>query len=184
MPAAEAATTLGTSVAAVNSALQRARAALADAGDVGEVTEPDDPEVRAVIQRYVRAFEAADVPALVRLLADDAVLEMPPVPLWYRGSRDYGLFMHRVFEMRGPGWGIRQLTANGEPALAAYAPEPGGGHRLHTLQVFTVTGGRVARNVVFADPGVFQGLRPARADFFSRIPLAAMSRAGAAGMYR
>jgi len=78
------------------------------------------------------------------------------VPLWYRGSRDYGRFMHRVFEMRGPGWAIRQLTANGQPALAAYAPEPGGGHRLHTLQVFTVTGGRVARNVVFADPAVFE----------------------------
>jgi RNA polymerase sigma-70 factor (ECF subfamily) len=154
--AAEVAVQLGTTVTAVNSALQRARGALADAGDAGEVNEPDDPGVRAVIGRYVRAFEAADVPALVRLLTDEAVLEMPPVPLWYRGSRDYGLFMHRVFEMRGPGWGIRQLTANGEPALAAYAPEPGGGHRLHTLQVFTVTGGRVARNVVFADPAVFE----------------------------
>jgi RNA polymerase sigma-70 factor (ECF subfamily) len=122
---------------------------------MGEVAEPDDPEVRAVIQRYVRAFEAADVPALVRLLTDDAVLEMPPVPLWYRGSRDYGLFIRRVFEMRGTGWGMRPLTANGQPALAAYAPEPGGGRRLHTLQVFTITGGRVARNVVFADPAVF-----------------------------
>ena len=154
--ATEVAVQLGTTITAVNSALQRARAALADAGDVGEVTEPDDPEVRAVIRRYVRAFEAADVPALVRLLTDEAVLEMPPVPLWYRGRRDYGLFMRRVFETRGTGWGTRRLTANGQPALAAYAPEPGGGHRLHTLQVFTVTGGRVARNVVFADPRVFE----------------------------
>jgi RNA polymerase sigma-70 factor (ECF subfamily) len=154
--ASEVAAQLGTTVAAVNSALQRARAALADTGDVGEVTEPDDPEGRAVIDQYVRAFEAADVPALVRLLADEAVLEMPPVPLWYRGSRDYGLFMRRVFGMRGPGWVMRRLTANGQPALAAYAPEPGGGHRLHTLQVFTVTGGRVTRNVVFADPHVFE----------------------------
>ena len=154
--AAEVAAQLGTTVTAVNSALQRARAALADVGDVGEITEPGDPEVRAVIQRYVHAFEAADVPALVRLLTDDAVLEMPPVPLWYRGSRDYGLFIRRVFETRGTGWGMRHLTANGQPALAAYAPEPGGGHRLHTLQVFTVTGGRVARNVVFADPRVFE----------------------------
>ncbi len=154
--AAEVADQLETTVAAVNSALQRARAALTQAGDMGEVAEPADPEVRAVIQRYVQAFEAADVPALVRLLADDAILEMPPVPLWYRGSRDYGLFMHRVFEMRGPGWGMRQLTANGQPALAAYAPEPGGGHRLHTLQVVSVTGGLVTRNVVFADPAVFE----------------------------
>jgi RNA polymerase sigma-70 factor, ECF subfamily len=93
----------------------------------------------------------------VRLLADEVVLEMPPVPLWYVGSRDYGLFMHRVFGMRGPGWVTRQLTANGQqPAFAAYAPEPGGGHRLHSLQVFTVTGGQVTRNVVFADPHVFE----------------------------
>ena len=157
--ATEVAGQLGTTVTAVNSALQRARATLADAGeaaDVGAVAEPDDPEVRAVIGRYVRAFEAADVPAIVQLLTDAAVLEMPPVPLWYRGKRDYGLFMRRVFESRGTNWRISHLTANGQPALAAYAPDPGGGHHLHTLQVFTVTGGRVARNVVFADPRVFE----------------------------
>ncbi len=152
--ASEVAAQLDTTVAAVNSALQRARGALAETRDLGEVSEPDDPRVRAVIDRYVQAFEAADVPGLVGLLADEAVLEMPPVPLWYRGRRDYGLFMRRVFEMRGPEWAMRQLTANGQPALAAYAPEPGGGHRLHTLQVLTVTGDRVARNVVFADPPV------------------------------
>ncbi len=154
--AAEVAAQLGTTVTAVNSALQRARAALADVGDMGEVTEPDDPRVRAVIRQYMRAFEAADVPALVRLLTDEVVLEMPPVPLWYRGSRDYGLFIRRVFETRGTGWGMRHLTANGQPALAAYAPDPGGGHRVHTLQVFTVVGGRIARNVVFADLAVFE----------------------------
>ena len=161
--AAEVAAQLGTTVPAVNSALQRARALLAETGDAGEVTEPDDPEARGVIDRYVRAFEAADVPALVSLLTDDAVMEMPPVPLWYRGSRDYGLFMDRVFEMNGTGWATRQLTANGQPALAAYAPDPAGGHRLHTLQVFTVAGGRVARNVVFSDPRVFEAFGlPAR----------------------
>ncbi len=152
--AAEVAGQLGTSAAAVNSALQRARTRLADAGDAEGFREPGDPEVRAVVQKYLRAFEAADVPALVRLLADDAVLEMPPVPLWYRGSRAYGLFMDRVFAMRGPGWRMRELTANGQPALAAYAPRPAGGHWLHTLQVLTVSGGRVSCNVVFADPRV------------------------------
>lgn len=153
--AAEVAAQLGTTVPAVNSALQRARVALADTGDMGEVTEPDDPDVRSVIDQYVRAFEAADVPALVQLLADDAVLEMPPVPLWYRGRRDYGLFMRRVFDMRGPGWRTQRLTASGQPTLAAYAPEPAGRHRMHTLQVFSVAGGRVTRNVAFADPRVF-----------------------------
>ncbi|MFI6437273.1 sigma-70 family RNA polymerase sigma factor [Streptomyces sp. NPDC050759] len=154
--AAEVAEQLGTTSAAVNSALQRARGALAEAGAVEEVVEPDDAGARAVIQRYVRAFEAGDVPALVRLLTEDAVLEMPPVPLWYRGSRDYGRFMDRVFAMRGTGWATTPLTANGQPALAAYAPEPDGSRRLHTLQVFTVSAGRVAHNVVFADPRVFE----------------------------
>ena len=153
--AAEVAVQLDTTVAAVNSSLQRARAALAAVGDAGEVSEPDDPQVRAVIHQYMAAFEAADVPGLVRLLTEHAVMEMPPVPLWYRGRRDYGLFMDRVFEMNGTGWRIRQLTANGQPALAAYAPAPGGGHRLHSLQVFTVTGGLVAGNVVYADPSSF-----------------------------
>jgi RNA polymerase sigma-70 factor, ECF subfamily len=155
--AAEVAAQLGTTVPAVNSALQRARAALAATiGTEEKVAEPGDPAVRAVIDRYVQAFEAADVPGLVRLLADEAVMEMPPVPLWYRGRRDYGRFMDRVFGLRGPGWAMRPLTANGQPALAAYAPEPGGGHRLHTLQVFAVAGGQVTANVVFADPQVFR----------------------------
>jgi RNA polymerase sigma-70 factor (ECF subfamily) len=163
--AAEVAEQLDTTVPAVNSALQRARATVADIGELDAVGEPDSREAQAVVRQYMRAFEAADVPALVRLLADDAVLEMPPVPLWYRGSRDYGLFLDRVFAMRGAGWTTRELTANGQPALAAYVPEPGGGYRLHTLQVFTIERGRVARNVVFADPRVFEAF-----DLPLRIP--------------
>jgi RNA polymerase sigma-70 factor, ECF subfamily len=182
--AAEVAAQLETTVAAVNSALQRARAALAGAVAIGSVSEPDDPGVRAVIDRYVQAFEAADVPALVRLLADEAVLEMPPVPLWYRGSRDYGLFMRRVFEMRGPGWVARRLTANGQPALAAYAPSADGGRRLHTLQVFTVLGGRVTCNVVFADPLVFSAFELSLQIGLGRVRPAAMSPGGAGGTYR
>jgi RNA polymerase sigma-70 factor (ECF subfamily) len=154
--AAEVATQLAITVPAVNSALQRARAAVAGIDDARDVPEPDDPRIRTVVERYMRAFEAADVPDLVRLLTDDAVLEMPPVPLWYRGRRDYGLFMHRVFEMRGPDWRVRPLTANGQPALAAYAPDRSDGHRLHSLQVFTVSGGKVSYNVVFADPHIFE----------------------------
>ncbi|MFD9404966.1 hypothetical protein ACFWA4_39890 [Streptomyces sp. NPDC060011] len=90
----------------------------------------------------MEAFEAAYVPALVRLLADDVVLEMPPVPLWYQSSRDYDRFMERVFTIRGMGGGMRMLTAGGQPALAAYAPQPGGVLRLHTLQVFTAAASR------------------------------------------
>ncbi|WP_432025446.1 RNA polymerase subunit sigma-70 [Streptomyces sp. 1222.5] len=158
--AAEVAGQLGTSVAAVNSALQRARAALARGGGIDAVGEPVDPGTRAVVGRYVRAFEAADVAGLVRLLTEDAVLEMPPVPLWYRGRRDYGRFMERVFALRGTGWRVERVAANGQPALAAYAPERGAGHRLHSVQVLTVAGGRVAHNVVFADPRVLAAFAP------------------------
>ena len=154
--AAEVAQQLGTSVAAVNSALQRARAAVDNLGDATDVRQTPDPERHATIERYIHAFEAADVPALVKLLADDVVMEMPPVPLWYRGRDDYGLFMERVFRMHGPGWRAVPTTANGQPALAAYAPTAAGTHKPHTLQVFTVVGGLVTANVVFADPALFE----------------------------
>lgn len=152
--AAEVAGQLDTTVAAVNSALQRARTALAGVPGLDHLTEPDDPQVRAVIGRYARAFESGDVSALVQLVTDDAVMEMPPMPLWYRGRRDYGRFLARVFRMRGTDWRMRTLTANGQPALAAYAAVANGGYGLHTLQVFTVVDGGIARNVVFADPAV------------------------------
>jgi RNA polymerase sigma-70 factor (ECF subfamily) len=151
--AAEVADQLDTTVPAVNSTLQRARAALTEVDD-DAIAEPDDPGAREVVDRYLRAFEAADVPALVRLLADAVVLEMPPVPLWFSGTEHYGAFMHRVFELRGTDWALTSLAANGQPALAAYASAPDGDRWLHSLQVFTVTGDRITRNVVFTDPHV------------------------------
>jgi RNA polymerase sigma-70 factor (ECF subfamily) len=154
--ATEVAAQLGTTVAAVNSALQRARAAVADLDACRDVAEPGDPEARVVVDRYMRAFEAADVAGLVRLLSEHAVLEMPPVPLWYRGRRDYGLFMDRVFEMRGTDWHVRRVAANGQPSFAAYALESGHRYRLHSLQVFTIEAAQIRANVVFADPQVFR----------------------------
>jgi RNA polymerase sigma-70 factor (ECF subfamily) len=151
--AAEVAGFLDTTPAAVNSALQRARAGLGGLS-ADDVAEPDDTAVEAVLDRYVRAFERADVAGLVGLLTEDAVLEMPPVPLWYRGRGGYGGFMARLFAMRGPDWRMTRTAANGQPALVAYCRDDAGVYRLHTLQVITVAGGRVAHNVVFADPAV------------------------------
>jgi RNA polymerase sigma-70 factor (ECF subfamily) len=154
--AAEVAEQLDASVASVNSALQRARAGLAEAGLVeDEIVQPDDRAVRETVEAYVRAFEAADVDTLVELLTEDAILEMPPVPLWYLGRDDYGSFIRRVFTMRGVGWRMVPTSANGQPAVAAYAPDPDDGHRLHTLQVFIVRQGKIAHTVVFQDPAVF-----------------------------
>jgi RNA polymerase sigma-70 factor, ECF subfamily len=142
----------------VNSSLQRARATLRAAGPVlEELREPHDPTERAVLERYLSAFEAADVPGLTRLLADDVILEMPPVALWLAGSAHYREFMERVFAMRGPGWRLVPTQANGSPALAAYAPHPpSGGVRAHSLQVFTVRNGLIRSCVTFADPAVFE----------------------------
>jgi len=153
--AAEVAGQLETSTASVNSALQRARATLAGAPPREEqVGDPDDPAVRETVERYARAFEAGDVPGLVQLLTADVVLEMPPVPLWFVGAQDYGRFIARVLTMRGTGWRMLPLRANGQPALAAYASD-GGTLRLHTLQVLSIGSARVARNVVFQDRDVF-----------------------------
>jgi RNA polymerase sigma-70 factor, ECF subfamily len=177
LPAADVAEVLGSSVASVNSSLQRARATLRAAGPVlDDLHEPADPDERAVVERYLAAFEAADVPGLTRLLADDVVLEMPPVALWLAGRAHYREFMERVFAMRGTGWRLLSVPANGTPALAAYAPDPTTGYvRAHSLQVFAVAGGLIRTCVTFADPTVLSlfglpaqmsGERPARA--FSR----------------
>jgi RNA polymerase sigma-70 factor (ECF subfamily) len=158
--AAEVAELLDTSTAAVNSALQRARAAIAEAAPQENVLrKPGDRAVRETIERYVRAFESADVDTLVTLLTDDAVLEMPPVPLWYAGRVNYGRFIARVFAMRGTGWRMISTQANGQPALAAYCPDGAGALRLHTLQVLTVATQGIAHNVVFQDPQVFEIFR-------------------------
>jgi len=157
LSAAEVAQVLDTSVASVNSSLQRARATLQATGPVlEELREPVDPGERAVVERYLAAFEAADVPGLTRLLADDVALEMPPVNLWLAGRAHYREFMERIFDMRGAGWRLLPVNANGSTALAAYAPDPaGGGVRAHSLQVFEVAGGLVRRCVTFVDPAVF-----------------------------
>jgi RNA polymerase sigma-70 factor (ECF subfamily) len=155
--AAEVAGLLDTSTASVNSALQRARTTLAGAGvTVEETGEPDDVKVRDLVDRYLRAFEAADVDTLVGLLTDDAVMEMPPVPLWYLGKENYGRFITRVHRLRGTDWRHLTTSANGQPATVAYCRGDDGVYHLHTLQVFTVTADGISRNTVFQDPRVFQ----------------------------
>jgi RNA polymerase sigma-70 factor (ECF subfamily) len=153
----EVATLLESSPAAVNSALQRARATLADtAPSESQVAEPDDDGARRAVDRYVRSFENADVSSLVDLLTDDVVLEMPPVPLWYRGKADYGRFMAHVFARRGTQWRLAPVGANTQPAVAAYCRGDDGVFRLHTLQVFTVTGAGISHTAVFQHPQVFE----------------------------
>jgi RNA polymerase sigma-70 factor (ECF subfamily) len=151
-PAVEVAEVLDTTPAAVNSALQRARARIEQAAlREDEVSEP--AAARAVVDRYVAAFESADLTALRRLLTDDVVLEMPPYLNWFVGSGDYTRFIARAYAMRGTDWRTFPISANGQPGVAAYV-RSGDGYKLHTLQVFAVAGDRVSHVVVFQDPVV------------------------------
>lgn len=156
LPAAEVAVTLATTSAAVNSALQRARARLAEAGvREEEVAELDDRRRRELVDRYIAAFEHADVGGLSKLLVEDAVLEMPPYLNWYLGREDYARFIARVFATRGTDWRMTPIAANGQPALAAYLRAGGDTYHLHTIQVLSVTDGGISRNVTFPASDVF-----------------------------
>ncbi|WP_262849718.1 RNA polymerase subunit sigma-70 [Mumia quercus] len=144
--AAEVAGILDVSVAAVNSALQRARAAVAG----GLPRSPADEDVRALADRYARAWEAGDVDRIVALLADDVRYSMPPLPQWYGGLRDVTAFLRS-----GPireSWRFLPTTANGQLAFGTYLYDaglevfrPGG------LDVLTVEGGRVTEVVAFLE---------------------------------
>ncbi|MGH9080250.1 MAG: sigma-70 family RNA polymerase sigma factor, partial [Acidimicrobiales bacterium] len=119
---AEAAELMGTSKAAVNSALQRARATLASL-DVEEQAPVVDVDQEDLLARYVDAFERFDIESLVTLLHGDAIQTMPPYAMWLEGSADIGRFM------LGPGVGCRgskliPSAANGLPAFGHYKPYP------------------------------------------------------------
>jgi RNA polymerase sigma-70 factor (ECF subfamily) len=160
--AAETAAVLGTSVPAVNSALQRARAALEPAlGTDASQQQPLDPER---VERYAQAIERADVDALAGLVADDVVLEMPPVPAWSRGRRQYRDFMQHLFVRRGTRWRTRLVGANSQPGLLLYLVTPDG-PVAHTLQLFDADArGAVGHVLVYQDPRLFALFEPFAGD--------------------
>lgn len=149
--AAEVAELLDTTVASVNSALQRARATLAAAAPATtDPARPLDEEQRALLGRYVAAFESYDLDALTSLLHEDATLSMPPFGLWLRGPADIRAWM------LGIGAGCRgsrlvPVTANGTPGFGQYRPRPGGGHEPWALQVIEISQGRITGLNSFLD---------------------------------
>jgi RNA polymerase sigma-70 factor (ECF subfamily) len=154
--AAEVAELLGTTTTATNSALQRARAQLEQAApSQDEIREPADPGDLALLNRYATAFQNADIAALTELLHDDAVLEMPPMPTWFAGREDVALFL-QTHLLRQPGeFTMIPTAANGQPALAAYRRGGDGVYRANGIEMLTFAGSRIARIVVFLDPGLF-----------------------------
>jgi RNA polymerase sigma-70 factor (ECF subfamily) len=148
----EVAELLETSVASVNSSLQRARASL-DASEMtpSEPLQPLDDEQQALLKRYVEAFEAYDIDALTSLLHEDAKQSMPPYEMWLLGRED---ILRWWF---GPGIGCKgskliPTVANGLPAFGQYRPSgPGGSYEPWALQVLELSDGRIVGFTAFLD---------------------------------
>jgi len=148
--ATEVAELLDTSVASVNSALQRARATLAASkAPAEELSPPIDEKQRALLTRYVEAFERYDLDALTSLLHEDASWSMPPYALWLQTHDDIRRWC------LGPGIGCRgsrlvPTMANGSPAFGQYKPGPNG-YEPWSLQVVELSGGRISGITFFLD---------------------------------
>ncbi|MFF7732775.1 RNA polymerase subunit sigma-70 [Streptomyces sp. NPDC007984] len=152
--ASEVAELLGTSVASVNSALQRARATLAERQEPGAeaaVSDPLDEDQQKLLDRYVAAFEGYDMAALTALLHEDAVMTMPPFDLWLTGTRDITGFMTTL---GAPCAGSRlvPVQVNGLPGFAQYKPDPDkGGFTPWAVQVLEISDGRITGFHCFLD---------------------------------
>jgi RNA polymerase sigma-70 factor (ECF subfamily) len=160
---AEVAEMLDTTAAAVDSALRRARARLAEVGPVeDDLAEPDEVALRNLLDGYVDAFTRADPDALVGLLRADVELEMPPTPTWFTGrTAVVGFLGDRVLRSAGR-WHLVPTRANGQPALVSYELV-GGRYEAHGVTVLTLIGPRIARITAFNDPSLVPtfGLAPA-----------------------
>jgi RNA polymerase sigma-70 factor (ECF subfamily) len=161
----EAADALGDSVAAVNSALQRARKRLArerDEGTLAREHRPADAGVeRDLMLRFQAAWDAVDIPELVALLADDALLTMPPEGVRIAEATAIGEFFATApLDGRMDRIRLEPADANGQPALAAYADEHGvGDHRAYGVMVFAIDGDRIAGITGFPQrPGLYERL--------------------------
>ncbi len=155
--AAEVADAIGTSTAAVNSLLQRARSQLEAAGPSADdrLLAPESPDVQDRLMRYIAAFEAYDIDRLVELFTNEAVWEMPPYVGWYQGPQAIVRLIHQQCPADTPGdMRLIPLTANGQPAAAMYM-RVGDGHLPFQLQVLDMRADGVSRVVAFLDTALF-----------------------------
>ncbi|MEV5394786.1 sigma-70 family RNA polymerase sigma factor [Streptomyces cellulosae] len=152
--ASEVAELLGTSVASVNSALQRARATLAERQEPGAdaaVADPLDEDQKKLLDRYMAAFEGYDMSALTALLHEDAIMTMPPFDLWLTGADDITGFMTTM----GASCANSKLVpveVNGLPGFAHYKPDPeNGGYTPWAIQALEISDGRITGFHCFLD---------------------------------
>jgi RNA polymerase sigma-70 factor, ECF subfamily len=168
--AREVAEQLETTVVAVNSALQRARAAvedrLPDQSQQATVRALGDDGLREIVDGYVEAWERGDVEAVVSMLAEDATITMPPMPTWFRGREAISVFLSEfAFARHWSGSSfvagerrvrLLPIRASGQVAFAAYHWQPDQGRHTPTaLQVLTLDGSRIAEIAGFVTPAIF-----------------------------
>jgi RNA polymerase sigma-70 factor (ECF subfamily) len=156
-PAAEVAEMLDMTTASVNSALQRARAQLQSAGPVADdVTEPEETDRRRLLDRFVAAFEAKDIAAMVTIFTKDAVWEMPPFTGWYQGPEDIARLIDTQCPAQGPGdMRLVATRANGQYAFGLYMRD-GDVYRPFNLPVLTLTPAGVSHVACFFDLRLFE----------------------------
>jgi RNA polymerase sigma-70 factor, ECF subfamily len=151
MPAAEAAAALETSVASVNSALQRARTTLAELPEHQRPTDVE-PENAELLARYVDAFQRYDMKTLLGLLREDAIQTMPPFEMWIEGASNITAWMVQPTPSLCAGSLLVPVRANGVTGWAQYKPDPTrGGYAAWGLQVHEVSGGKFSRLTYFLD---------------------------------
>jgi RNA polymerase sigma-70 factor (ECF subfamily) len=144
-PANEVAEMLDTTVESVNSALKRARAGLQERRPPEDRAAPpaaDSPAEEALVARFVSAYEAADLDAVVALLTDDVFVSMPPMPFEYQGRDLVARFCASIFRA-GRRFDLVRTRANGQPAFGAYLRAPDGARHGVGLIVLTLTGDRI-----------------------------------------
>jgi RNA polymerase sigma-70 factor, ECF subfamily len=152
--AAEVAVLLETSSDAVNSALRRGRAALEGTNRDTAASEPSVDD-RQLLAAYIGAFERNDVEALVGLLREDAIVEMPPFDLWLRGRNDIRLWLIAVDALADHT--LVPVNANGSLAVAVYRPiRSGGDRRAFAIHVLDSAAGRTTAIHSFLDPTLFK----------------------------
>jgi RNA polymerase sigma-70 factor (ECF subfamily) len=146
---------LNISTAAVNSLLQRARTQVGDISQ-DEVVEPTDPAALVMVEKLMTAFENADNAALMRLLTDDAIWEMPPIPTWFAGRAAIGRFLAELWCVAPENVKFARICANNQPAVAWWLREHDDGPYLaHCIQVLDITSDGIKHATAFMDPGLF-----------------------------
>ncbi len=159
--ASEAAQLLDVTVSAVNSALHRARVTLGQRyharGREAVSSVSLDHNLQLLLERYVQAWEAADIDGLVNLLREDATLSMPPLPTWYAGrAAIISAAQEKIFAGDAHGrWRMQSIRANRQPACAVYQRDEAGIYHAFGISVLTIDQDRVADIITFIEPALF-----------------------------